>query len=134
MWPAPRSLRAAHLAPFAWGDLHQGRQLIDKPGGDCVQFGVSIEESRTPSQRRVRKHHEYALCLVNYFTVGDDRLKFFTDRVLNVGVEGFGDVDVEPAGADDLVVLVEDGIADDNDFAGFAARRGDAVSAAKGCG
>jgi hypothetical protein len=52
--------------------------------------------------------------------VSDDHLQFVPNLLLQIGVECFGDIDIEPTGRDGLSGRVGDGSADNNRFAGFS--------------
>ena len=64
--------------------------------------------------------HQHAFGLFNYFSVSDDHVEFVTDLLLQIGVECFGDIDVEALGCDGPSGRVGDGIADNDDFAGLS--------------
>ena len=64
--------------------------------------------------------HQHAFGLFNDCPVSDDHLQFVPDLVLQIGVECFGDIDVEALGGDGPSGRVGDGIADNDDFAGFS--------------
>ena len=64
--------------------------------------------------------HQHAFGLLNDGPVSDDHLQFVTDLLLQIGVECFGDIDVEALGGDYPSLWIGDGGADNNNFAGFS--------------
>src|SRR5206468_11978435 len=61
-----------------------------------------------------------------------DHLRLFADRILKVGNEAVGDVDVEAADGHDAAVLIGDGIADHDHLEDLTGGGADAVSATEG--
>jgi hypothetical protein len=64
--------------------------------------------------------HQHAFGLFNYFPVSDDHMQFVPNLLLQIGVECFGDIDVEAAGGDYPSLSIGNGGADNNNFAGFS--------------
>ena len=62
----------------------------------------------------------------------NDGLQLVAESGLKIGVSGVVDVDVETAGRHNRAVLIQDGVADDDDLTNFSGGRADAVTAAEG--
>ena len=87
---------------------------------DVKLLGSPLEDVERCLDADVVNRHQHAFSLLNDGPVSDDHLQFVPNLLLQIGVECFGDIDVEALGGDYPSVWIGNGSADNNNFAGFS--------------